>query len=180
MARQREDHLHQLGPVADDPRGRWWHFGLDATIGIAGMGLFFWVLSTLPGDPVGAPSQRGFLLALSAAQLLDLVALNVVLVRGLPLPTPRAFRMYMAALGLEASFLRRIETVNGKADMLNGYFVRTGHADGFAADLARYRAITAADIQRVATRYLTQPRVTLSVVPQGKPELAATPVKGTP
>ena len=62
----------------------------------------------------------------------------------------------------------------------NGYFVRTGHADGFAADLARYRAITAADIQRVATRYLTQPRVTLSVVPQGKPELAATPVKGTP
>lgn len=88
-------------PLAPLPRGRWWHFGLDATIGIAGMGLFFWVLSTLPGDPVGAPSQRGFLLALSAAQLLDLVALNVVLVRGLPLPTPRAFRMYMVALGLE-------------------------------------------------------------------------------
>ncbi len=88
-------------PRAPLPRGRWWLFGLDATIGIAGMGLFFWVLSTLPGDPVGDPSQRGFLLALSAAQLLDLVALNVVLVRGLPLPTPRAFRCYMAALGLE-------------------------------------------------------------------------------
>ncbi|MBK6422786.1 MAG: insulinase family protein [Gemmatimonadetes bacterium] len=93
---------------------------------------------------------------------------------------PTARELEQAINALEASFLRRIETVNGKADMLNGYFVRTGHADGFAADLARYRAITAADIQRVATRYLTQPRVTLSVVPQGKPELAATPVKGTP
>ncbi|MBP6671000.1 MAG: insulinase family protein, partial [Gemmatimonadales bacterium] len=93
---------------------------------------------------------------------------------------PTARELEQAINALEASFLRRIETVNGKADMLNGYFVRTGHADGFAADLARYRAITAADIQRVATRYLTQPRVTLSVVPQGKPELAATPVEGTP
>ncbi len=88
-------------PLAALPRGRWWHFGLDATIGIAGMGLFFWVLSTLPGDPVSDPAQRGFLLALSAAQLLDVVAVNVVLVRGLPLPTPRAFRCYMTALGLE-------------------------------------------------------------------------------
>ena len=88
-------------PLAPLPRGRWWHFGLDATIGIGGMGLFFWVLSTQPGDPAGDPSERGFLLALSAAQLLDLVAINVVLVRGLPLPTRRAFRWYMAALGLE-------------------------------------------------------------------------------
>ena len=88
-------------PLAPLPRGRWWHFGLDATIGIGGMGLFFWVLSTQPGDTAGDPSERGFLLALSAAQLLDLVAINVVLVRGLPLPTRRAFRWYMAALGLE-------------------------------------------------------------------------------
>ncbi len=93
---------------------------------------------------------------------------------------PTARELEQAVNALEASFLRRIETVNGKADMLNGYFVRTGHADGFAADLARYRAVTAADIQRVATRYLTLPRVTLSVVPQGKPELAAKPVEGTP
>ena len=93
---------------------------------------------------------------------------------------PTARELEQATNALEAQFLRRIETVNGKADMLNGYFVRTGHADGFAADLARYRAVTAADIQRVATRYLSLPRVTLSVVPQGKPELAARPVEGTP
>ncbi len=93
---------------------------------------------------------------------------------------PTARELEQAKNAGEASFLRRLETVNGKADMLNSYFVRTGQPDGFAADLARYRAVTAADIQRVARQYLGAPHVTFSVVPQGKPELAAQPQEVLP
>ena len=93
---------------------------------------------------------------------------------------PTAHELEQAKNASEASFLRRLETVNGKADMLNSYFVRTGQPDGFAADLARYRAVTAADIMRVARQYLGAPHVTFSVVPQGKPELAARPQEVLP
>ncbi|MDZ4865181.1 MAG: pitrilysin family protein [Gemmatimonadota bacterium] len=93
---------------------------------------------------------------------------------------PTARELDQAKNSTEANLLRQLETVNEKADQLNSYFVRTGTADGFAAELSRYRAVTAADIQRVAKRYLQAPRVMLSVVPQGHPELAATPTQVTP
>jgi zinc protease len=93
---------------------------------------------------------------------------------------PTGHELEQAANAIEAAFLRRIETVNGKADMLNSYYVRTGTPDWFATDLARYRAVSAADVQRVAGQYLHAPRVMLSVVPQGRPELAGQPVEGTP
>ncbi|MEZ4412895.1 MAG: pitrilysin family protein [Gemmatimonadales bacterium] len=93
---------------------------------------------------------------------------------------PSAREMEQAMNATETDMLRQLEAVNRKADMLNSYYVRTGTADGFAADLARYRAVTAADIQRVTERYLLAPRVMLSVVPQGKPELAAAANGGTP
>jgi zinc protease len=40
-------------------------------------------------------------------------------------------------------------------------------------ELAETRAVTAADVRRVANQYLTRGRVILSIVPQGKPEQAA-------
>ena len=48
------------------------------------------------------------------------------------------------------------------------------------SDLARYRAVTAQDIQRVARQYLGGHRVVLSVVPQGKTEMAVTAAEATP
>ena len=93
---------------------------------------------------------------------------------------PSARELEQAKNATEANFLRRLETVNRKADELNGYYVRTGNPDGFAGELARYRGVTAADIQRVARDYLRAPRVILSVVPEGKPELAAVAVEATP
>jgi zinc protease len=57
---------------------------------------------------------------------------------------------------------------------LNAYYYATGRPDFFQQDLERYRKVTAADVQRVVRQYLTAGRVTLSVVPQGKKELAAT------
>lgn len=93
---------------------------------------------------------------------------------------PTAREVEQARNATEASFLRRIETVNEKADALNSYYVRLGQPDSFEADLARYRAVTAQDIQRVARQYLQAPRVVLSVVPRGHPELGAKIEEVTP
>lgn len=78
----------------------------------------------------------------------------------------------------EASFLDRLERIGGfggKADQLNAYYWRTGNPDWFAEDLARYKALAPKDISAaVATHLKDNARVVLSVVPNGKPELAAT------
>jgi zinc protease len=75
----------------------------------------------------------------------------------------------------EAGFLGEMETVLGKADRLNFYNYFVGTPDWFQQDLERYRRVTAADVQRIARQYLTsQHRVVLSVVPQGRTNLAAT------
>jgi zinc protease len=64
--------------------------------------------------------------------------------------------------------------VEGKADQLNDYLYFTGTADYAERDLARYRAVTPADVQRVAQQYLAgKNHVIISIVPQGKTELAA-------
>ncbi len=86
---------------------------------------------------------------------------------------PVARELQEAKNATEASFLRGIERVAGKADRLNAYFYQTGMPDSFQADIARYKAVTAADVQRVVRKYLRTNRVMVSVVPQGKPELAA-------
>ena len=88
-------------------------------------------------------------------------------------PTDR--EMQQAKNSIEASFLRGIETVGGKADQLNQYYYEIGIPDGFQRDLDRFRNVSAADVQRVVRQYLTGPRAIVSVVPQGKRELAATP-----
>jgi zinc protease len=92
-------------------------------------------------------------------------------------PTPR--ELDQARNAIEAGFLRRIQTVSGKADQLNEYYYESGNPDGFQEDLDRLRGVSAADIQRVVRQYLQAPRVMISVVPQGKPALAATKKKVT-
>jgi zinc protease len=82
----------------------------------------------------------------------------------------------------EAQFLDRMERVGsfgGKADQLAFYDYFVGTPDYFQTDLDRYRRVTPADVQRVAREYLQRHRVVLSVVPQGRPELAATQPGGT-
>jgi zinc protease len=74
----------------------------------------------------------------------------------------------------EASFLNRLELIRTKADQLNHYAYFTGQPDSFQRELDALRAVTADDIKRVITTYLQGPRVMLSIVPNGKPELAAT------
>ena len=56
---------------------------------------------------------------------------------------------------------------------MNQYAYFTGAPDYFQKELDALRAVTADDIKRVIKSYLTGPRVMLSIVPMGKPELAA-------
>ena len=92
---------------------------------------------------------------------------------------PTAREVERARNTFEAEFLSRMERVGGfggKADQLNFYNYFVGTPDYFQKDLDRYRKVTPADVQRAGRRYLTGAhRVVLSVVPQGKPELAAKP-----
>lgn len=95
-------------------------------------------------------------------------------VRRLAASGPTARELGQAMNAIEAQFLNRLEFSSAKADQLNAYYYATGTPDFFQQDLERYRKVTAADVQRVVRQYLTAGRVTLSVVPQGKKELAAT------
>ena len=88
---------------------------------------------------------------------------------------PTAREMERVLNQTEAQFLGQMERVGGKADQLAYYDYFVGSPDYFQADLDRYRRVTAADVQRVARDYLLRThRVVLSVVPQGRQQLAAT------
>jgi zinc protease len=94
-------------------------------------------------------------------------------------PTPD--ELAAARNGLESSFVFRLAGTLGKANQLNDYNTFQGKADLFNQDLARSRAVTVADIKRVATQYLVnQPKVVLSTVPNGHTELAAQPMEAQP
>jgi len=92
---------------------------------------------------------------------------------------PTAREVERAQNSFEAQFLSRMERVGGfggKADQLNFYNYFVGTPDYFQKDLDRYRKVTPAAVHRAVQTYLPPGgRVVLSVVPQGKPELAVTP-----
>jgi hypothetical protein len=70
--------------------------------------------------------------------------------------------------------------VNGKADLLNYYNQFVGTPDYVRQDAARYDAVTAADVQRVARRYLTGHKVVLTVVPQEGASWRSSPPRPRP
>ncbi len=86
---------------------------------------------------------------------------------------PTADELRRVVTGIETGFVRGLETVANKADQLNSYLYYTGDPGFVEQDLARFRALTPADIQRVAREYLVgKNRVVISIVPQGKTNLA--------
>jgi zinc protease len=95
-----------------------------------------------------------------------IVAAEIEKIKATP-PTPDEMeRVYNAR---EAGFIYGMQTVGsfgGKDDQLNGYATFLGDPGYFEKDLARYRAVTAADVQRVARQYLTDKRYILTVVPR--------------
>ena len=82
-------------------------------------------------------------------------------------PSEREFRRSLNQI--ESSFYDRMERVGGfggVGDQLNGYYVAAGNPGYFNEDLARYRALSAADITAAAARFLPlNKRVELIVEP---------------
>ncbi len=89
-------------------------------------------------------------------------------------PTPAEIERGVAQA--EAHFISRLQTVGGfggKSDQLNAYNVFLGDPSFFDRDLARYRAADAAGLTAAAGAWLRREmRVTLSVVPRGRADLA--------
>ncbi len=78
----------------------------------------------------------------------------------------------------ETGFINSMERsggFSGKANQLNEYYYYTGNPDYFNEDLQRYKALDATDLSSAARQYLKDnARVVVSIVPEGKAELAAT------
>jgi zinc protease len=86
---------------------------------------------------------------------------------------PTAEELQKAKSGLELSFLRGLESNLGKANQLISGAIFFGDPAQFRTDYQKTLAVTAADVKRVAAKYLTRSRIVLSVVPQGKRDQAS-------
>ncbi|MBI5474430.1 MAG: insulinase family protein [Ignavibacteriae bacterium] len=73
----------------------------------------------------------------------------------------------------EMSVTNSLSTVLGKANQLATYFVMTGNPSDINKELDRYKGITPSEVLAVAKKVLGGKKVALSVVPEGKRELAA-------
>jgi len=89
---------------------------------------------------------------------------------------PTATEMERCLAQSESHFIYRLQTVGGfggKSDQLNAYNVFLGDPDYFDQDLDRYRQASPANLQDAAARALQAAhRITLSVVPRGRLDLA--------
>ncbi len=75
---------------------------------------------------------------------------------------------------IESRIVNSAATEFGKANALCEYYCQTGDPNNINKQMDLYKGITPQEILTVAKKYLTQPRMILSVVPAGKPELSAT------
>ena len=89
-----------------------------------------------------------------------------------------------AYVELESRIILGLQTVLGKAEQLNRYATFLDDPGYLGKDLARYRSVTAADVQQAARAYLTDKRVILSVLPRRTPPAGTTaaqkPAAATP
>ena len=92
---------------------------------------------------------------------------------------PTAEEVQKATAGEELSFVRGLESNLGKAFQLaNGAAI---HDDPgyFRTEYQKTLSVAAADVQRVANKYLTPGRIVLSVVPTGQTDQASRPAEST-
>jgi zinc protease len=73
----------------------------------------------------------------------------------------------------EAQLVDNRATVLGKANALATYWTLTGDAENMNRELDRFKDITPEEVLAVARKIYGQPKVVLSVVPEGRPDLAA-------
>jgi len=109
--------------------------------------------------------------------LTDLEAAADAVIDKLKSEGPTADEIRKAKAGLELSFLRGLESNLGKAMQLCDGAGFHGDAGYLRTDYRKYQAVTAADVKRVANKYLTSGRIVLSVVPMGKLDQASKPAE---
>ncbi len=92
---------------------------------------------------------------------------------------PTLEEVQKATAGEELSFVRGLESNLGKAfQLVNGAAIH-GDAGYFRTEYQKTLAVTPADVQRVANKYLTTGRIVLSVVPPGQTGQASKPAEST-
>ncbi len=83
-------------------------------------------------------------------------------------------RLGRLAARREGMIARGLDTVSARTATLGHYNLFRGDPGALAADVERHARVVAADVLRVLAGYiLGRPRVVLSTVPDGRPELAA-------
>ena len=90
---------------------------------------------------------------------------------------PTAEEIQKATAGEELTFVRGLESNLGKSMRLADGAGFHGDAGYFKTEYSKGQSVTAADVQRVANKYLTKGRVVLSVVPVGKLDQASKPAE---
>jgi zinc protease len=88
---------------------------------------------------------------------------------------PTTEELEKAKAGFELSTIGRFESQLGKAETLAQGSVFFNDPNYYRTNVEKTLAVTAADVKRVAAKYLTSGRVILSVVPMGKVDQAAKP-----
>lgn len=95
-------------------------------------------------------------------------------IRRLTLAPPSADELRRAQNQFETGFVARLQSVNERASLLNVYQMAVGDPGYAEKDLARYRAVTPAQIQAVVKATLDpNARVILRVMPKDQPAPAA-------
>ena len=90
---------------------------------------------------------------------------------------PTTEEIQRATAGLELQFVSGLQSNLGKAMRLADGAGFHSNANQYQTDYAKSLAVTAADVKRVANKYLTRGRVVLSIVPMGKIDEASKPAE---
>jgi len=109
--------------------------------------------------------------------LTDIEAAADSIIEKLKAEGPTEEEIRKATAGAELAFVGALESNLGKALQLCSGASFHGDAGRFRVDYQKALAVSAADVKRVAAKYLTKGRVVLSVVPLGKPDEASKPAE---
>jgi zinc protease len=109
--------------------------------------------------------------------LTDLEAAADGIIERMKAEGPTTEEVQKATAGEELSFVRGLESNLGKASQLANGAAIHGDPGYFRSEYQKTLAVTAADVKRVANKYLTNGRVVLSVVPTSKADEASRPAE---
>ena len=85
---------------------------------------------------------------------------------------PTADELLRARVQAEAQAIDQLDSLGSKAERVSAYATLLGDPDSFVRDLDRARSATVADVAAAGRRHLGRGRLVLSVVPNGRLDLA--------